>query len=99
MIKLWKLDIHAWDAKEKYFNTGEKTTVHPRGESPEFTELPELPESPELSEVPKYPTPTNSSNIIHNFLYNATWTYTNEDYEVQLILSGKSLQQNAKISV
>ena len=99
LIKIWKLDIHAWDAKEKYLYTGEKTTIHSSGgggtvllpeSKPEFLKLPRNPSTRQLPELPgQYPTPTNSSNIIQEFWYNGTWTYTNEDFEVQQILNGK----------
>ena len=65
LIKNWKLNIHAWEAKEKYLHTGEKTTVHG---SVGGTVLPaisaESPEStPEFLKLPENPTPTNSSNF------------------------------------
>ena len=69
LIKNWKLHVHAWEAKEKYLYTGEKTTLHVSGGG---TVLPavlpaisvESPEStPEFLKLPENPTPTNSSNF------------------------------------
>ena len=73
LIKNWKLNIHAWEAKEKYLHTGEKTTVHGSvGGTVLPAVLPEVlpaisaesPEStPEFLKLPENPTPTISSNF------------------------------------